>query len=184
MALIPVIETSRLRLRSYRVEDLEPASEIWSDEPVFRFLGRPFTREEVWMRLLRYVGHWELLGYGFWAIEEKATGCFIGEGGICDFKREITWPAGVSAEDATREIGWALSAAHHGRGLATEAVEAMTQWADRHFDTARTICIINPANLPSLRVAQKCGYADIGSVQYKENDLRIFARPPTESEQK
>ncbi len=177
MTDVPVIETARLKLRGYCATDFETASAIWSDEAVFRFLGRPFTREEVWTRLLRYVGHWQMLGYGFWAIEEKASGSFIGEGGICDFRRDITWPDCVSAADATHEIGWALGAAHHGRGLATEAVAAMAAWADRHFGGARTICIINPVNVPSLRVAEKCGYGEISSVRYKDNDLKVFARP-------
>lgn len=177
MAHVPVLETARLKLRGYQETDFETAAKIWSDEAVFRFLGRPFTSEEIWTRLLRYVGHWELLGYGFWAIEEKASGRFIGEGGICDFRRDITWPSCVSVSDATHEIGWALGAAYHGKGLATEAVQAMTRWADSHFGGARTICIINPANLPSVRVAEKCGYGEIAGVRYKDNDLRVMARP-------
>ena len=49
---------------------------------IARFIGgRPYTREEVWARILRYVGHWTLKGYGFWAIEEKLSGDFIGEAG-------------------------------------------------------------------------------------------------------
>lgn len=173
---IPVLETARLKLRGYTAADFDTATQIWRDEAVYRFLGRPFTTEEIWTRLLRYVGHWDLLGYGFWAIEEKASGRFIGEGGICDFRRDITWPASVSARDATHEIGWALGSAHHGQGLATEAVQAMTRWADRHFGGERTICIINPANVPSVRVAEKCGYGEIDRVRYKDNDLRVYAR--------
>lgn len=173
---IPILETPRLRLRGYRPEDCASAMEMWRDEKVHRFLGRAFTREEIWARLLRYVGHWALLGYGFWAIEHKASGQLIGEGGFCDFQRDIAWPSYVLTQDAQHEIGWAFCAAYHGQGFATEAVQAMTQWADQHFDHRRTICIINPANAASLRVAQKCGYREIGTVHYKENNVGIFAR--------
>ncbi|MBI2254911.1 MAG: GNAT family N-acetyltransferase [Proteobacteria bacterium] len=176
MVDVPVLETARLKLRGHCLADFNAAAEIWSDEVVTRFLGRPFTPEESWSRLLRYVGHWDLLGYGFWAITEKASGRFIGEGGICDFRRDITWPGCVSADEATREIGWALGADYHGQGLATEAVQAVTTWADRHFRGRRTICIINPSNQPSIRVAEKCGYGEIGTARYKDNDLTVFAR--------
>ena len=48
---------------------------MWADPAVTRFIGgRVFNREEVWARLLRYAGHWQWMGYGFWAIEEKESG--------------------------------------------------------------------------------------------------------------
>ena len=66
---------------------------MWGDPAVARFIGgKPFTREEVWARILRYVGHWTLMGFGFWAIEEKATGDFIGEVGLADFQRDLDPP--------------------------------------------------------------------------------------------
>ncbi len=176
MVDIPEIETERLILRGHRLSDFEIAAEMWGDPLVTRFIGRPFTREESWSRLMRYVGHWALLGYGFWAIADKTSGRFIGEGGICDFCRDITWPDCVSPEECRREIGWALGADHHGKGIATEAVRAMTDWADRHFKGQRTICIIDPVNEPSLKVAAKCGYGQIGTAPYKEKELKVFAR--------
>ena len=48
---------------------------MWSDAEVTRFIGgKPLSGEEVWARILRYAGHWSMLGYGYWLIEEKATG--------------------------------------------------------------------------------------------------------------
>ncbi len=177
MTDIPILETKRLILRGHRLDDFETAAAIWSDELVTRFIGRPFTREESWARLLRYVGHWELLGYGFWAIADKASGSFIGEGGLCNFHRDIDWTVAVSPDETQREIGWALGSAYHGKGLATEAVTAMTAWADRRFPRLRTVCIIDPVNEPSLRVAEKCGYGEIGVTRYKDKEVRLLARP-------
>ena len=87
---VPVLETERLRLRGHRLDDFAASSAMWADEVVTRYIGgRPFTEEEVWARLLRYVGHWALVGYGYWVLEEKATGAFVGEMGFGDFKRDI-----------------------------------------------------------------------------------------------
>jgi RimJ/RimL family protein N-acetyltransferase len=176
MSEIPQIETSRLLLRGHRLTDRAAVAALWQDEAVVRFIGRPSTTEESWSRLLRYVGHWALLGHGFWAIEEKASGRFIGEGGICDFQRDMKWPEGVTTAEAGREIGWILGGPSQGKGFGTEAVTAITAWADRHLKGTRTVCIISPANRPSLRVAEKCGYGPVGTTQYKETDVQVFAR--------
>src|SRR6476659_5070994 len=115
---IPVIETARLRLRGHRSSDFEACAALWADPIVTHYIsGRPFTREEVWARILRYAGHWAWMGYGFWAIDERATGRFIGEAGFADFRREM-----APSLEGIPEAGWVLSPALHGKGYATEAV--------------------------------------------------------------
>ena len=77
---------------------------MWSQPEVVRHIGgRPFTEEEVWGRVLRYIGHWTALDFGYWAIRDKESGRFVGEAGFADFKREITPSLGGAPE-----IGWAL----------------------------------------------------------------------------
>ena len=72
---IPTLETSRLRLRPYRLEDFEAYAAIWADPAVVRFIGGvPFTREASWPRFLRQSGLWHFLGFGSFMIEHKATG--------------------------------------------------------------------------------------------------------------
>src|SRR5258708_19773253 len=91
---------------------------MWADPSVTRFIGgKMFTPEEVWARLLRYAGLWSLLGFGYWAIEERTTGDFVGELGFADFKHDI-----VPSLDDRPELGWALASRVHGKGYATEAV--------------------------------------------------------------
>jgi RimJ/RimL family protein N-acetyltransferase len=173
---IPVLETPRLVLRGHHVDDFPSAAALWADPVVTRFIGRPSTIEESWARMTRYAGHWSLLNYGFWAFIDKETGRFAGEGGLADFKRDIAWPNNVAKGEDAREVGWALAPEFHGRGLATEGMQAVTAWADRRFPATRTICIIDPANTPSVAVAQRCGYAEIGATQYKEKDVLVLAR--------
>src|ERR1035438_3628171 len=88
--MVPIIETERLILRGHRIDDFNDCAAIWSMSEVVRYIGgKPLTSEDVWARLLRYVGHWQWMGFGFWAIEEKATGAFAGDTGFAEFKRDI-----------------------------------------------------------------------------------------------
>ena len=169
---VPVIETARLRLRGHRMEDFGDCAAMWDDPAVTRHIGgRPFSREEVWSKILRYAGLWALLGFGYWAIEEKTSGRFAGEVGFADFKREIE-PSFAGAP----EIGWALAPWAHGRGFATEAVGAAVAWRDGHFGSMQTVCLIDPDNAASIRVAEKCGYREFERTKYKNQPTILFRR--------
>lgn len=169
---VPVINTERLILRGHRLDDFDACAALWADPRVARYIGgRPFTGEEAWARLLRYAGHWALLGFGFWAVAEKASGSFIGELGFADFKREIT-----PSLDGMPEVGWALSPSAQGRGYATEALRAVVAWGDGHFGgSQRTVCLIHPENLASIRVATKCGYQEFQRTTYHGEPTILFA---------
>lgn len=167
---IPVLETERLILRGPRPEDLDDCTTLWREPDVIRYIsGKPASREEVWARLLRYLGHWQVNGYGFWQIRERATDRFVGECGLADFKRDIA----VDFAGAP-EAGWALMPWSHGKGYATEAAAAALVWiAAAH---PRTVCIIDPENTPSLRVAGKLGFREFARTQFKGNDTIVFER--------
>jgi RimJ/RimL family protein N-acetyltransferase len=169
---IPVIETKRLILRGHRLDDFSDCAAMWSDPIVTRFIGgKPFSEEETWARLLRYAGHWSLMGFGYWAIEEKDSHSFIGELGFADFKRDIE-----PSIKGMPELGWALASRVHGKGYATEAVRAVVAWGEAHFGSARTVCIIRPENVASIRVAEKCGYRELQRATYKGHPTLMFAR--------
>jgi RimJ/RimL family protein N-acetyltransferase len=139
----PVIETERTRLRAHRLDDFETYAAMWADPVVTRFIGgKPRTREESWMRFLRHAGLWSLLGYGFWAIEEKATGRFVGEAGFHDLKRDME----PSIENIP-EAGWALAPSVHGAGLATEVVDVSWRGATRCLDGSRP-CASSTLKMP------------------------------------
>ena len=79
MTTAPTIETERLTLRPHRLDDFDAYAVMWADSVVTRFIGgRPRTREESWIRFLRHPGMWSMIGYGFWAVEDKASDQFIG----------------------------------------------------------------------------------------------------------
>jgi len=89
-------------------------------------------------------------------VEEKASGMFAGEVGFADYRREMESPV-----KELPEIGWVLPTWAHGRGYATEAARAALRWGDEHFSPPRTTCIVSPDNLPSIRVAEKCGFRNL-----------------------
>jgi RimJ/RimL family protein N-acetyltransferase len=172
--MVPVLETERLVLRGHRVGDFADCLALWTDPEVTRFIGgKPSTQEEIWSRLVRYVGHWALMGFGYWAVTEKESGRFMGEVGFADFKRVIE-----PSLDGVPEIGWVIAPHGHGKGYATEAARAVVAWGDKHFGHARTACIIAPENASSVRVAEKCGYREFQRTIYKDQPTIMFVRSP------
>jgi RimJ/RimL family protein N-acetyltransferase len=160
----PRIETGRLLLRAHTLADAPASAALWADETVTRFIGgRPHTREESWARLLRYAGHWSLLGYGYWLVEEKESGAFVGEVGLADYHRDVQPPI-----DGVPEIGWVLSPGHHGKGYAAEAVQAVIDWADSTLHPARIVCLIHPENAASLRLAHRFGFVACSQMTFRD----------------
>jgi len=173
---IPTLETARLTLRGHRTDDLDDLFALWSDPEVTRYIGgKPFGREEVWARLLRNLGHWATAGYGFWQVRERASGRFVGEVGIAEFKRDI-----AVSFDGAPEAGWVLAPWSHGRGYATEAMAAVHAWSGA-AGHQRTVCMIDPPNAMSLRVAAKCGYRQLARTPYKGGDVLVLERQASAS---
>ena len=169
----PVLETPRTVMRPHRLADFEALAAMWADPEVVRFItGKPSSREESWSRLNRYAGHWCLMGFGFWAVEEKETGRYLGEVGFADFKRDIQ-----PTLEGMPEAGWVLATAAHGRGIATETVTAALSWGDAHFAQDNTVCIIAPAHAASLRVAEKQGFREYANTIYLDQPTLLFRRP-------
>lgn len=168
----PTLETERAILRPHKVEDFDAYCAMGTDPAVFRFIGgRARSREESWQRLLRHPGMWSLIGFGFWAIEDKASGRFIGEAGFHELKRAIE-----PSIEGVPEAGWSLVAGLQGRGLGSEIVRRMHEWADADLQAARTVCIIDPENAPSLGVARKCGYREFARTTYSDHPTILLER--------
>lgn len=172
MADIPTLETERLRLRPFRLADFETYTAMWAEPAVVRFIGGvPFTREASWTRFARHVGLWHYLGFGFFAIEEKDGGAYVGECGFHDMRREVT-----PSLEGTMEAGWALRAQFQGKGMAEEAVRAALAWADTHQKDKRQTCMIDPEHGASLRVAGKLGFVEFARAAYHDKPVVLLER--------
>jgi len=166
----PTLTTARLVLTPPVPGDHDDMAALWADPAVYEaIVGRVFTREEVWHRLLRYIGHWQQCGYGHWTVREAAGGRYLGEVGIMDSRRET-----VPDFTGTPEVGWALAGHAHGHGYAAEALAALFGWADARLP--RTVCIIDPGNAASLRLAARVGYTIYAEGRYRDRPTRFLHR--------
>ena len=145
----PTLETERLVLRGWRPADFAPYAAMLADPETARFItrrARPYDEAEAWAELAFLTGHWQLLGYGMFVVEERATGAFLGRVGAL---QPVGWPA--------LEIAWALAPAGRGRDYALEAARAAAGWVFEHLAPERIISVIDPRNIASQRVAERLG---------------------------
>lgn len=172
MADAPVLQTPRLSLRPFRAEDADAQAAMMGDAQVMRHLGgRPLAREESWRKLLCGAGLWRLFGFGYWAVERRADGAMIGQVGFAEFMREM--------EPSIRglpEMGWLFAREAAGQGYATEAALAGLAWIDAALRPAETAAIIDDDNAASIRVAEKCGFAEREPASYRDESILLFRR--------
>jgi RimJ/RimL family protein N-acetyltransferase len=169
MSHVPRLDTERLLLRGFEERDFDSYASMVADPEVTRFLGdgRPLSRGEAWRQFAMFVGHWVLRGFGVWAVEERATGAFIGRVGC--FEPE-GWPG--------FEVSYTLARSAWSRGYAREAAAAALTYGRDVLGRSRIISIIRPANVASIRVAKALGATVDGSVDFFGSLADIYLYPP------
>lgn len=160
---IPVLETERLRLRAFRLSDFEGYAAMCGDPEVTRYLMTRFDREQAWRHLAFLIGHWVLRGFGMWAVEERATGVFVGRIG---FAEPEGWPG--------FELAWTLARPFWGRGYATEGARAALAHAFTVLQRDRVISLIHPENQASIRVAERLGERLEGRVEVLGREHLVY----------
>jgi RimJ/RimL family protein N-acetyltransferase len=163
--------TDRLTLTPVQASDLPDLCALWGD-PVFAasIFPAPLSSEDVWFRLLRDIGHWEVKGHGNWSIRETATGDYVGSVGVLDYRRILD-----PAFDAP-ELGWGVAPRFQGKGIAFEAVSAALAWCDDALNVSRTVCMISPENAPSHALAARAGYTPYAETTYKGFPVVLLER--------
>jgi RimJ/RimL family protein N-acetyltransferase len=158
-------ETERLTLRMFRSGDLDAYAAMCADPEVMRYIndGRTLTRDETWRDMAVILGHWQLRGYGLWAVEERATHNLIGR--IGHWKPE-GWPG--------FELGWMLSRRYWGCGFATEGARAALDHAFTVLNVPHVISLIYPDNARSIRVAERLGERLEGTVEIAKVKLLVY----------
>lgn len=167
-----MINTERLILRRHTLQDTDLVFQLVTDPAVLQSMGGlPPSREDAWHRLLRYAGHWSLLGFGMFAVFERDTNQFIGEVGLADFQR------GLSDDfDGVPEAAWVFTGHSHGKGFALEAMTAALNWFDEQAFSSRSVCLIEPRNTASIRLAEKLGFTCNGQGYYRSHDVNKYER--------
>lgn len=140
------LETERLRLRMFEESDLDSLLAIYSNPEAARWVGGVQNRAQCWRTLAAILGHWQLRGYGIWAVEDKASGEFVGRIGL---QQPEGWPE--------IEVAWTVTPSRWGEGIAPEAARAALEFGWDELGLDHVISQIAPENKASLRVAAKIG---------------------------
>lgn len=145
------LETPRLVLRPPLLEDFEAYAAFMADEETARFIGGTQARSTAWRSFMTLAGAWTLQGFAMFSVIEKSSGRWIGRVGPW---MPADWPG--------REVGWGILREHCGRGFATEAAAASTDWAFATLGWDDMIHVIDPDNTASQSVARKLGAQNRG----------------------
>ena len=163
--LVPLtLETERLVLRQVREDDLDAYARMMADPEIRRFMdGRAIGRDEAWREIAAWLGHWQLRGFGLWAVQTKAADTLIGRVGL--YQPE-GWPG--------LEVGWTLAREHWGHGYATEGARAAMACAFGLLDADHLISVIHPENSRSIRVAERIGESFERTSRVRGFDVLIY----------
>ena len=168
MTQIPTLRTARLNLRPFRAADFNALAAIFADAEFMRFLGqgRPRDAAETWTVLESMLGQWQLRGYGFFAIESRATGDLLGRAGIL---HPYDWPE--------PELAYGIAHPFWGQGYAREAAAAARAWAFDWFGFPRLVSYIAAENTRSQRTAAAIGAVQEGMISSGRLTAQLWVHP-------
>jgi ribosomal-protein-alanine N-acetyltransferase len=160
---IPTLETARLRLTALTERHFDDYAAMLADPESTRWVGdgQPLDRTNAW----------QLRGCGMWALERKDTGEFIGRAGLM---YPDGWP--------DLELGWMLKPEHRHQGYATEAGNAVLEFAWNQLHARRVISLVRIGNEASDRVAERLGGEHIENMDFYGSHSHVFAYYPPQRE--
>ena len=163
----PRLETDRLVLRMFVEDDWRALHEHYSDAECTRYtFRRVLTEAGTWRAMASMAGHWQLRGYGPYAVEEKSTQTVLGTIGLW---YPIEWPE--------PEIKWALARRHHGKGYASEAVRAVQRMSRHRAPEMSLISLIDRDNAASIRLATAVGATFDREMEFAGGVFHIYRHP-------
>jgi RimJ/RimL family protein N-acetyltransferase len=163
------LESKRLLLRQFADRDWQDLHQYFSDPEATLFThGRVLTEGETWRVMCSMIGHWQLRGYGPYAVEEKASGSVLGTVG---FWYPNDWPE--------PEIKWGLAQRHWGQGFATEAARLVHAAGREHLPDYALISLIHDDNKASIGVALAIGARRERSIDYEGEPHGVYRHKTT-----
>jgi [ribosomal protein S5]-alanine N-acetyltransferase len=167
------IESERLIFRRIEKTDFEFFARIHADPIVARYLGngRPRSIQETHEFLERIYETYENLELGPLAVLRKSDGALIGRCGLSDLALEVNTAPGKlprvwyqrsqvpSDTDVIfeQELGYTFDRNYWGQGYASEAAARVFEYACSTTAVRRIVSVIHPENIPSIKIAKKCG---------------------------
>jgi RimJ/RimL family protein N-acetyltransferase len=165
---IPTLTTKRLVLRPFRAADLDAHAAMNADPRTMQFIGEVQDRAAAFRTMCAFMGHWYLRGYGPWAVEERATGTFIGRAGLTRFE---PW--------TDVEVAYALAPSAWGKGYGSEVAAESLRYAHEVVGARGVTSHILAGNAAAVRVAERLGarYAYDADVRVKDAPVRVYVYP-------
>ena len=145
-----MLQTQRLILRNWQQSDLEPFAQMNADAEVMKYFPATLSRSESDALVERIENHHRVHRFGLWAVEERATGAFIGFIGlnVPTFEAHFT---------PTVEIGWRLAKAFWGKGYATEGARSAIDYGFEVMGLTEIVSFTAQLNLRSIAVMERLG---------------------------
>jgi len=161
------VETARLQLEPFDDSHYDGLRVMDSDASVMRYIsnGVVKTPEETRETIARVQARWQQYGFSWWAIKEKASGAIVGAACLQHL---------ANVDGAPLEIGWRLAPAHHGKGYATEAAQAIVAFAVENVGATYLVAVADPENTPSQRVMQRLGMTYKGIEQHYDVPCVVY----------
>jgi RimJ/RimL family protein N-acetyltransferase len=141
--------TERLLASPLRADDFAVLCELHRDPAVMATLGGVRTDETTRAYLAENLAHWDEHGFGLWIFRERATGAFVGRGGLRHVMLE---------GQSEVEVTYALAREAWGKGFATEIARAAVDVAFRRLGLQDLVAFAIPENTASRRVMEKVGF--------------------------
>ena len=166
---VPTIVTARLVLRGFVPDDFDAYAAMMADPAVTRYLadGAALGRADAWRQMAVIVGHWQLRGFGLWAVEERASGALVGRIGCYEPEG---WPG--------LEVGYVLARPFWAHGYASEGARAALRHAREVVGRERVLSLIHPENAASIRVAERLGATADGRLELSGRPALVYVYPP------
>ncbi len=137
---------TRLLMRQWRADDVESYTRFFADQDRSRYFGGMRNADEAWRHMALMIGHWQLNGFGYWAVEELDTGMFVGCVGLW---KSLDWPE--------LELGYWVDDRQQRRGFAEEAARECIGYARNTLKSPSLVSYIDASNIPSQKLATKLG---------------------------
>jgi [ribosomal protein S5]-alanine N-acetyltransferase len=160
----PTLTTERLVLRQFTLADVDAHHGQVGGDPQVTWSGEARTLEDTRGRIARYIADWDVGELGMWAVVERETDALIGHAGLQPLE-----------DTGDIEIGYYLGRGAWGRGLASEAGQAVVSYADR-IGLPEVVAVVRPENVASQRVLAKLGFEHAGTGRHYDADVQVWKR--------
>jgi [ribosomal protein S5]-alanine N-acetyltransferase len=162
-----ILETPRLLLRKFTLQDAEALELCLGDPVVMEFYPAPLDRQGVEGWIARNLARYERDGHGLWAMVLRDTNQVIGDCG-CTIQE-------VEGKNEV-EVGYHVRRDLWGRGYATEAARACMEYGFNRLGAKHVISMIRPPNVPSRRVAEKNGMTCEKVILWRDYEHCVYAK--------